>query len=175
GLPWPAAVAQDFIGDGALAGDDEGIVEGMNEGEAGFRYQRVAMYLGVAVAVANEYHLGAHRADSIHLDRGRRLRHDDDRPYAQAPRGVGDALCMIARAGGDDAASALVLGQVRHAVVGAAQLEAEDRLLVFALEQHRVPEASGQPRREIERRLARDVVDAARQDVVEQPVNARRA
>src|SRR5439155_9432556 len=141
GLPWPAAVAQDFIGDGALAGDDEGIVEGMNEDEAGFRRQRVAMCLGVAVAVANEYHLSAQRADGIHLDRGRRLRHDDDRSYAQAARRVRDALCMIARAGGDDAASALFRGEVRHAVVGTAQLEAENRLLVFALEQHRVPEA----------------------------------
>ena len=43
-------------------------------------------------------------------------------------RGVGDALRVVAGAGGDDAAGALLVGQVRDLVVGAAQLEAEDRL-----------------------------------------------
>ncbi len=60
------------------------------------------------------------------------------------------------------------VGEVRDLVVGAAQLEAEDRLQVLALEQHLVAEAARQPRRRVERRLARHVVDAAGQDVVQQ-------
>ena len=75
---------------------------------------------------------------------------------------------MVAGAGGDDAARPLLVGQVRDLVVGAAQLEAEDRLQVLALEQHLVAETLGQPRRRVERRLARHVVDAAGQHVVEQ-------
>ena len=54
--------------------------------------------------------------------------------------------------------------QVRDAVVRAAELEAEDRLQIFALEEHGVAQALGQARRSVERRLLRDVVDPARQD-----------
>ena len=53
--------------------------------------------------------------------------------------------------------------QVRDAVVGAAQLEAEDRLQVFALEQDAGAQPRRQPRRGLERRLAADVVHPARQ------------
>ena len=65
------------------------------------------------------------------------------------------------------------VGQVRDAVVGAAQLEAEDRLQVLALEQHVVAEPRRQPRRRVERRLLRHVVDAARQDQPQHRVGIR--
>ena len=55
------------------------------------------------------------------------------------------ALRMVAGAGRDHAARALDLGHVRDAVVGAAQLEAEDRLQILPLEQHLVAEAARQP------------------------------
>ena len=48
---------------------------------------------------------------------------------------------MVAGAGGDDAARALAIGQVRDLVIGAAELEAEDRLQILALEEHLVAEA----------------------------------
>ena len=54
--------------------------------------------------------------------------------------------------------------QMRDPVVGAAQLVAEDRLQVFALEQDLVLQAARQPRRRIERSFLRDVVDAAGED-----------
>ena len=47
---------------------------------------------------------------------------------------------MIAGARRDDAAGALVRCQLRNLVVGAAKLEAEDRLEVLALEEDRVAE-----------------------------------
>ncbi len=59
---------------------------------------------------------------------------------------------------------------MRDAVVGAAQLEAEDRLQILALEMDARAEPRRQQRRRIERRIARDVVDAAGQDVTEQGV-----
>ena len=117
---------------------------------------------GIAVAV--QLHLGAQVAHRAHLDGRRRLGHHDERRDAEVAGGVGHALRVIAGAGGDDAAAALRLVEVRHPVVGAAQLEAEDRLHVLALEQHRAAEPGRQARRRFERRLVGDVVDAAGQD-----------
>ena len=77
---------------------------------------------------------------------------------------VGHALGVVAGAGGDDAAAALGLVEVRDPVVGAAQLEAEDRLHVLALEQHRPSQPRREPRRRLQRRLVGHVVDAAGQD-----------
>ena len=71
---------------------------------------------------------------------------------------------MVARARRDHSARALGLGHVRDAVVGAAQLVAEDRLQILALEQHLVAKAPRQAVRPVERRLVRDVLDAAVDD-----------
>ena len=79
-------------------------------------------------------------------------------------RGKRHALRMVAGARRDHPARALGLGHVRDAVVGAAQLVAEDRLQILALEQHFVAEAARQPVCPVERRLVRDVVDAAVED-----------
>jgi hypothetical protein len=56
---------------------------------------------------------------------------------------------------------------MRHAIVGAAQLEGEDDLLVLTLEQHAASEALRKNRREIERRLDRNVVDFRGEDFLE--------
>ena len=82
---------------------------------------------------------------------------------------------MVAGARGDHAAGALRGAEVRDPVVGAAQLEAEDRLQVLALEVHAVAQPRRQPRRGLERRFAGDVVDAAGQDPPEQRVEERRS
>jgi hypothetical protein len=55
--------------------------------------------------------------------------------------------------------------QVRHLVVGPAQLEAEHVLLVLALEQHMVAQAARQAARLLQRGFARHVVDARREDL----------
>ena len=161
------AVAQDLGADGPLPRDHERVVEGMDERHAGFGDQRVAVRLRVAVGVARQHDLGAHAAHRVHLDPRRRLRHDDDRAQTELARGKRHALRVVAGARGDDAAGALLLGEMRDLVVGAAQLEAEDRLQILALEQHGVAETARESRRRIERRFARHVVDAAGQDVVE--------
>ena len=74
----------------------------------------------------------------------------------------GDALRVVAGARGDDAARALGFGHVRDPVVGAAQLVAEDRLQVLALQEDLVAEPARQAIGRIQRRYLRDVVDAAR-------------
>ena len=60
--------------------------------------------------------------------------------------------------------AALVLGQVRHPVVRAAQLEGEDRLEILAFQEDLVTGPPRQPARRIERRRTCDVIDAAGQD-----------
>ena len=164
-------VPQNFVADRALSRDHERVVEGMNKGHPVLCDQRVAVRLRVAIAVADEHHLGAHVAHRLHLDLRRRLRHDDDSTQPEFARGVGDALRVIAGARGDDAARALLGREVCDAVVRAAQLETEDRLLILALEEDRVPEPPRQPPRRIERRLPGHVVHTAGQNVVEELVD----
>ena len=72
---------------------------------------------------------------------------------------------MVAGAGSDDTARPLPVRQMRNLVVGAAQLEAEDRLQVLALEKDFVVETLGQAWRLVERRLPRHVVDATGEHV----------
>ena len=136
------AVTQNLGADGSLSGDDERIVERVNERHARLLDQRVAVRLRVGIAVAGQHDLRAHRPHRVHLDLRRRLRHDDHRAQLEHPGRVGDALRVIAGAGGDDAARTLAIRQVRDLVVGAADLEAEDRLQILALESTSLPRRS---------------------------------
>jgi hypothetical protein len=110
---------------------------------------------------------GAQGLDRRGLDVRRRDRHHDRRLAREPLRGERDALRVIARGRRDDAARTLGGRQVRHLVVGAAQLEREHGLLVLALEQHAVAEPPGERRRELERRLDGDVVDLRGQDLLQ--------
>jgi hypothetical protein len=119
----------------------------MNDGHARLFGEDVAVELRIGVAVAREHDLRAHRLDGVHLDLRRCLRHHDDGAQLQTLSGVGDALGVVASAGGDDAAGALAVGEVRDLVVGTAQLETENRLQVLALEHDLVAQARRQTRR----------------------------
>jgi hypothetical protein len=57
--------------------------------------------------------------------------------------------------------------EVRHLVVGAAQLEAAHRLLVLALEQHLVVQAPAQVARGLQGGLDGHVVDAGGEDLLQ--------
>ena len=62
-------LAQDLEADRALAGDDERIVERMDERHARSRPRaRRSVRFGVGVVVADEHDLGAHVAHRLHLD-----------------------------------------------------------------------------------------------------------
>jgi hypothetical protein len=82
---------------------------------------------------------------------------------------------VIARACRDRAARPLIVGQPGDAVVRAADLEAEGRLEILALQQHLLAEPRRQARRRVERRLARHFVDTARENVADQAVDHRAA
>ena len=100
-----------FEADGALAGDDFGVVEGMDEGAAFFDAAAQGFVAGLVVAGAVEDDFSAIAARGGDFDLRRGQRHDD--LGANAARGgvEGDALSMIAGAGGDDAALALSLAE----------------------------------------------------------------
>ena len=111
-----------------------------------------------------QYHLAAKRTHRINLDLRRGDRHDDHGPRAQLARAQRHALRMIARRRADHAFFQLRRAQMSHLVVSPAQLEAEHRLLVFALEQHRVPQPLAEIARFFKRRLASHVVHPRRQN-----------
>jgi hypothetical protein len=163
-------MAEDLVSNGALAGDDERIVEGMDEPQAARQDDLIAVRLGIGIRVAAQHDFRAHLADRVDLDLRRRLRHHDEGAQAQVARREGHALRVVARAGRNDAPRALRLGEVRDVVVGAAQLEAENRLQVFPFQEHLVLQARREARRRLERRLVRDVVDTARQNQPEHRV-----
>ena len=80
------AVTNNLSADRPLPCNDQRVVEGMDERHAGLRHERVAVCLGLIVAVARQHHLGAHRLHRIHLDPWGRLRHDDDRSQSEPLR-----------------------------------------------------------------------------------------
>ena len=80
----------------------------MDEHEARLRRQPLGVLLRLRVAIAGQHDFRAERLDRIDLDLRRRPRHDDDGAHAEPLRGEGDALRVIAGAGGDDAARAFL-------------------------------------------------------------------
>ncbi len=167
GVDRPLVLAQDLHRHRALAGDHVGVVEGMHEAQSLrlLQFQRVRM--GVAVAVAVQHDLAAQRMHGVDLQLRCRHRHHDDGAAAQLLRRQRHALRVVAGRGADDAARQRLGVQVRHLVVRAAQLEAENRLLVFALEQHVVADAARQRARRLECGFTRHVVDAGGEDALQ--------
>ena len=166
-------VAQNLVGDRALAGDDQRIVERMHEHQPGFAHDLIAVCLGFGVAVAGQDHFGAERPHRRHLDVGRRLRHDDERAQAEMAGRIGDALCVVAGARRDNAARALGLGEMGDPVVGAPELVAEDWLEIFALEQDLILQALREVEGRLERRFLGDVVDTAVENQPQHRVGGR--
>ena len=80
-------------------------------------------------------HLGTVARDAVYLDARRGLRHHDNGADAEALRGEGDCLSVIARGVGDDTGSALLRREQREHVQGAPDLEGAHRLLVLAFEE----------------------------------------
>ncbi len=124
----------------------------------GFTDQFLRMVPGIVVGVAMQNGFRAPGPYRIDLDLRGRYRHDDGRATAQPLRCERHALGMVAGRGGDHAGRQSLAGKARHFVVGPAQLEGENRLQVFPLEQDAVADAGGQGGCEIEGGFVGDVV-----------------
>ncbi len=163
-------LAQDFHADGALAGDHVRIVERVHEGQLLFFFQRQRVVVGVGVGFAEQHHFhirAAARLDRVHLHLRGGGRHHDDRAAAHARGRQRHTLRVIAGRSADHAALALRIAEVRHLVVGAANLEAEHALHVLALEINAVLVALRQGRRQFQRGFISHVVDACGQDFLQ--------
>src|SRR5690606_30199887 len=163
GLEGPRVLPQDLEPDRPLAGDHVLVVERVHEGGPGLRLQAPGVAVGFVVALAHGHDLAAQALHGLDLDGRGGDGHDDDRPHAHPRRGHRHTLRVVAGRSADDPRRQLVLGEVGELVVGAAQLERVHALQVFPLERDPSPEALGQPRHGVERRLGRDVVHPCRQ------------
>ena len=160
-------LAQHFHGHRALTSNHVGVIKGMHKGESLFLLQREGMAIGIGITVTKQNHFATKAAHRIHLDLGRGGGHHDDSAGAQATCAQGHALRMVARRGANDAGAELRGRQVRHLVIGAAQLEAAYRLLIFPLQQHRVVQAAAKVARRLQCGFLGNVIDARRQDFLE--------
>ena len=97
-------LAQDFHGDRALPGDHVRIVERMHEHQSALARDLHGPFVGLIVVVAVQDDLAAQIGDRLHLDFGRRQRHDDDRGDAARARTERDALGVIAGGSANHAA-----------------------------------------------------------------------
>ncbi len=160
-------LAQDFHGDGALARNHFRVVEGVDKSQPlGFR-QGLCVLLGIRITLAFEHDFAAQSLDRLHLDAGGGDGHDDHRARAQALGTQGHALRVVARRGANDPLLELGWAEVGHFVVGPAQLEAEHRLLVFALEQDLVVQALAQVAGQVQVGFMGHVVDLGIEDALE--------
>ncbi len=112
-----------------------------------------------------QHHLAAAGLHADDLELGGSARHDDDRPHAQLAGRQGQALGMVAGAGGDHPTGLLAGRKAGQLGIGAADLEGEHRLQVFALEQHLAAQPFGQRPRRLQRRLDGYVVDGGFEDL----------
>ncbi len=122
--------------DRALAGDDQGVVVGVDPGQVALLRERGGARLRLGNALALEHDLRAIGPGRRHLHVGRRLGHHDGGRNAEARRVVGDRLSVVAGRHGDHAARALrgiERGELGHR---AALLERVRYLQVLVFDEH---------------------------------------
>src|ERR1019366_7763364 len=122
-----------FEADGALAGDDLGVVEGVDEGAAFFNAAAQGLFAGFVVAGAEEDDFSAVGAGGGDLDLRSGERHDDLGANAARAGVEGDPLGVVSGAGRDDAALAFGFAQRQQLVERASFLEGAGALEVFKL------------------------------------------
>ena len=121
-------LAQDLHSDRALSSDHLGVVVGWHEGQAALDFQLAGMRQCFVESITEQDGVTAEAAHGIDLDGRCGARHHDDGRDAEALAGERDALGMIAGGRGDDAARTYRGVEAGNFVIGAAQLEREDRL-----------------------------------------------
>ena len=160
-------LAQQFHGNRALAGDHIGVVKRVHKSHALLLLQAQGVGVGIGVALAMQHHLATQGLDGFYFEGGRGHGHHHHRACAQLGRAQRHTLGVVARRGANHPARELLAAELGHFVVRPAQLEAEHRLLVFALEQHLVVQAPPQVARHVQSRLVRHVVYLGGEDFLQ--------
>src|ERR1035437_155800 len=151
---------EQFEADGALAGDDLGVVEGVDEGAAFFNAAAQGLFAGFVVAGAEENDLGAVGAGGGDLGLRSGERHDDLGADGAGSGGEGDTLGVVSGAGRDDAALAFGLAERQQLVERASFLERAGALEVFKLEVQGQAGELGEVVRELAGRHVNGLADA---------------
>ena len=133
--------------DRTLAGDDGGIVVGVDEGEPLLLLEPAGVGGGVLEPLAVQDDPGTVLAGALDLGQRREARHDDRGRDAQALGMVGDTLGVVAGRHGDDAAGALLRREAGELDQGTAGLERAGVLEVLQLEPDPGPGQARQGRR----------------------------
>ncbi|PMB70998.1 hypothetical protein BM221_003461 [Beauveria bassiana] len=129
-------LGKELVANGALSGNHVRVVKGRDVDEPVGGGAAGALVLGGVKVGAVQDDVAAEAGDVGVLDARGALGHDDGGGNLELAGRVGDALRVVAGGAADDALPGPRGVEVGHLVVGAAQLEAKDGLLVLALEQH---------------------------------------
>jgi hypothetical protein len=124
-----------FKSHGPLTGDDLFVVIRRNDDVSVLRGEFFRFELAFETSRTDSYDLGTQGGRGLKFDGGSISRHHDDGLCVKGPRGVGDALCVVATGIRNHSAAAFFVGECRDFVVGAAQLEGANRLQIFELQE----------------------------------------
>jgi len=128
-------VFQYFKSHGPLTGDDLFVVVGRNDDVPVLRGEFFRFELAFETSGTDFYDLGTQGGRGLKFDGGSISRHHDDGLCVKGPRGVGDALCVVAAGIGNHSAAAFFVREGSDLVVGAAQLEGANRLQIFEFQE----------------------------------------
>ena len=117
------AIGQHFQPGRALAGHDQLVVIGMDQGQTAFFDQLRYQHLAFIQVASLENHLGTERAGARNLGKWGLCRHHDNGRYAHIHRVIGNGLGVVSRRHGDHAALALLGAEGLHRHESAARLE----------------------------------------------------
>ena len=131
-------ILEDLVGDGALPGGQGGVVEGVDVGEPLLLGQPGGQLGGVVEGLPVEHHLGPVVLGVVHLHQGSGGGHDDGGLHPGVLGGVGHALGVVARGGGDQPAGLLLVAEGADLIVGAPDLVRAGELHVLRLDVHLV-------------------------------------
>ena len=116
----------------------------MYKGELLLRGQRQRVGPGLVQGIAIQHNFSPEAAGAFHFDAGCEAWHHNHGAQPQSLGVVGHPLGVIAGAHGDHAMSALVRGELRQLVAGAALFEGGGELQVLEFEEHLRPGDVGQ-------------------------------
>ena len=137
-------VLENLVGDGALAGGQGQVVEGVDVGQPLVLGHLSSQLGGVVKDLAVEDYLGSVVLGVVHLHQGGGGGHDDGGRHSCGLSRVGHPLGVVARRGGDQPPVLLLLGEGADLIVSAPELIGPGGLHVLRLEIDAVSAVFGQ-------------------------------
>mmetsp|Transcript_4371 Transcript_4371/g.27830 ORF Transcript_4371/g.27830 Transcript_4371/m.27830 type:complete len:227 (+) Transcript_4371:1174-1854(+) len=147
----------------------------MDERSSIFSPSLFGVGLAFVVGFTYQHHFGSKTFHVGHFDVWCRHGHADDGAAAQLGRRHGHALRVVSGRGAHHAIFPGFGVHAHHLVVGATQLEGENRLAILSLQPQFVADGFRQPREKVQFALARDVVHLGAQHASQVPFQRGRS